>query len=643
MMEKKLAALLTVLVIGFNSWSQNVGIGTGKPDSSAVLDITATSKGLLVPRMSIASINAIPKPARGLLTYDSIANLLMVNIGTPAAPNWQPVAGSGNDSSWGLAGNRGINPATQFLGTTDNQPLRFRVNNIPAGELNPVNGNISLGQHAGEVDSAGFSNIAIGPGALQANTTSANQVAIGDSALLNNTTGTGNTALGSKALQSNTSGLLNTAVGANALTTNSTGSFNTATGASALFANTVGQFNTANGEEALRSNIFGNDNTAVGFQTLFSNTTASSNTAVGFQSLFFNTIGVSNTAIGANALLDNNTGFGNVANGVSALFGNTSGANNVAIGFEALETNSTGSSNIAIGFQSLVNNTTGGGNLAIGESSMLANKTGAFNVAIGNGALSAGVESFNDVAIGAQALSASNGPNNVSNTAVGTSAGSRFNLGSDNTLIGSLADAWGDGATNCTALGAHAQCTKDNQVMLGNIETLSITGFADFSKLSDGRFKKNIKEDVSGIDFIMKLRPVTYQVDVTALNQKMGITPGKHRRSVPNTSEAEQIVHSGFIAQEVEQAAREVGYNFSGVDKPQREGGLYALRYADFVVPLVKAAQEQQQMIDGLNNTRRNLATEVQELKKNDADLQREYEELQHRVERLESAQRSGK
>lgn len=640
-MDKKLPALLIILITSYYSFSQNIGIGTGKPDSSAALDITATNKGLLIPRMNIASINAIPKPARGLLTYDSIANLLMVNLGIPTAPNWQPVAGNNNDGSWGLSGNRGINPATQFIGTTDNQPLRFRVKNNPVGELNPVNGNISWGLHAGEVDSAGFSNIAIGPGALQSNTTSANQVAIGDSALLSNTTGVGNTALGSKTLQSNTSGSLNTAVGANSLATNSTGSFNTATGASALFANTIGQFNTANGEETLTSNISGNNNTAVGFQTLFSNTTASSNTAVGFQSLFFNTIGVSNTAIGANALQENNTGSGNVANGVSALFSNTSGIDNVAIGFEALESNSTGSSNIAIGFQSMVNNTTGLGNLAIGVGSMLANRTGQNNVAIGNGALSASIESFNDVAIGDQALAASNGQNNFSNTAVGTSAGSRFNLGSDNTLIGAFAQAWGDGATNCVALGAQSQCTKDNQVMLGNSSTLSITGFADFSKLSDGRFKKNIKEDVSGIDFIMKLRPITYQVDVTALNQKMGITPGKHRRSVLNTSEAEQVVHSGFIAQEVEKAAKEVGYDFSGVDKPQREGGLYALRYADFVVPLVKAVQEQQQMIDGLQNIHSRLSTAVDELKKSNADQQQDYEDLLKRLEKLESAQRS--
>ncbi|HNU87209.1 MAG TPA: hypothetical protein PKJ94_02925, partial [Ferruginibacter sp.] len=59
----------------------------------------------------------------------------------------------------------------------------------------------------------------------------------------------------------------------------------------------------------------------------------------------------------------------------------------------------------------------------------------------------------------------------------------------------------------------------------------------------------------------------------------------------------EKILYSGFIAQQVEQAAKEAGYDFSGVDKPKNENDLYGLRYAEFVVPLVKAVQEQQSII----------------------------------------------
>ena len=49
---------------------------------------------------------------------------------------------------------------------------------------------------------------------------------------------------------------------------------------------------------------------------------------------------------------------------------------------------------------------------------------------------------------------------------------------------------------------------------------------------------------------------------------------------------------TGFIAQEVEAAAKNIGYDFSGVDAPKNEKDMYGLRYAEIVVPLVKAVQE---------------------------------------------------
>jgi uncharacterized protein YceH (UPF0502 family) len=54
----------------------------------------------------------------------------------------------------------------------------------------------------------------------------------------------------------------------------------------------------------------------------------------------------------------------------------------------------------------------------------------------------------------------------------------------------------------------------------------------------------------------------------------------------------EKQVYSGFIAQDVEKAARSVGYDFSGVDAPENDRNPYGLRYSEFVVPLVKAVQE---------------------------------------------------
>jgi hypothetical protein len=50
---------------------QSVGIGTATPNNSAVLDLTSTSKGLLIPRMTGAQRTAIVTPATGLMVYQT--------------------------------------------------------------------------------------------------------------------------------------------------------------------------------------------------------------------------------------------------------------------------------------------------------------------------------------------------------------------------------------------------------------------------------------------------------------------------------------------------------------------------------------------------------------------------------------------
>lgn len=51
-------------------------------------------------------------------------------------------------------------------------------------------------------------------------------------------------------------------------------------------------------------------------------------------------------------------------------------------------------------------------------------------------------------------------------------------------------------------------------------------------------------------------------------------------------------------AQHMEHAAREPGYDFDGVNAPRNETDHYSISYASFVMPLVKAVQEQQTIIE---------------------------------------------
>lgn len=80
-------------------------------------------------------------------------------------------------------------------------------------------------------------------------------------------------------------------------------------------------------------------------------------------------------------------------------------------------------------------------------------------------------------------------------------------------------------------------------------------------------------------------------------------------------SDIHKIRFSGFLAQDVEEAARSIGYEFSGIDKSGVDnGGLYSLRYSDFTVPLVKAVQEQQTMIEEQKSIIENQNITIKEL-----------------------------
>jgi hypothetical protein len=67
-MKNFIFSLITFSFIGFAS--AQVGIGTNTPENSAVLDLSATDKGILFPRMTTGQRIAIAAPANGLHVFD---------------------------------------------------------------------------------------------------------------------------------------------------------------------------------------------------------------------------------------------------------------------------------------------------------------------------------------------------------------------------------------------------------------------------------------------------------------------------------------------------------------------------------------------------------------------------------------------
>ncbi len=450
------------LVIGILTWDEALAQGVAinndnsTPDASAMLDVKSTTKGLLVPRMTQAQRTAIIAPASGLLVYQT---------DNPAGFYYYGGAGwfrlSLQNEGWSTTGNTGTNPANNFIGTTDNQPLSFRLNNSHAGKFDHIKGNYYIGSGSGYPNTTGQGNIAIGNGTLKSSSDGSGSIAIGDSALYNH-----NELLG--------------------------------------------------------------DAIAIGYKTLFSDISGRGNIAIGSGALNKNISGVYNIAIGANALLSNTSGNANIA--IGGLNENSTASNNTAVGYNVMDANTTGESNSAFGFQALANTTTGSGNTAVGS---MAGYNLQYYV------------------------------NNV--TAIGNSAG--FNT------------------------------TPSNHINIGNTSNTWIGGQVNWGVWSDSRIKKDVQENVPGLSFIMKLKPVTYHLDIHTQNE-MVYARGSDTISWPEKYDIETITQSGFIAQEVEQAARETNYDFSGLVVPKSEEGLYSLRYAEFVIPLVKAVQEQQYLIE---------------------------------------------
>jgi hypothetical protein len=128
----KLRLLIVLFFLFAITAFAQVGIGTASPNASAELDITspANNKGFLIPRMTQAQRNAIVTPATGLLVYQIAASPV---VATDTAPGFYYYDGAiwvqNAGPSWGLVGNTSTT-SSNFLGTTDTQPLIIKTNGV---------------------------------------------------------------------------------------------------------------------------------------------------------------------------------------------------------------------------------------------------------------------------------------------------------------------------------------------------------------------------------------------------------------------------------------------------------------------------------------------------------------------------------
>lgn len=556
-------------------------------------------------------------------------------VGEPEEPDDAATKAYVDTSSlggWSLTGNTGIDPSSQFLGTLDDRPLVFKVNDTERMRLD-ISGSLVFPNSGGSVF--------IGSGAGENDDLADNQnIFIGDSTGYTNTGGSGNVGIGYGVMYANTYGYSNTAVGYQSLYSNTGGDFNTAHGYEALYANTTGGANTSVGYRSLNNNEDGGSNTAIGYRTLHGNTSGSYNTAGGSLALLDNTTGNNNTAFGYRAAQNNTTGTANVAIGNRSLYHATTQDDNIAIGDSALFNNGSGSPghgqgdrNIAIGTEALYKNTLGWGNIGIGIASLHLNTTGLNNTSMGNYSMQSNDDGTSNTAMGVDALRGNQ--TGSSNTAVGSRALTHNETGDYNTAVGALAGPpWlgYEDLVNTGAFGYDAKVYASNTIRIGNGSITQIGGAVGWSNLSDGRFKTNVTPDVPGLDFILKLRPVTFNWDLDALDRFHGRDRDeKGQEETPAMKKArrekQQKVYTGFVAQQVEEAAGSIGFDFSGIRKPANDQSAYNLSYAEFVVPLVKAAQEQQEVISQLEDQ---LEAQEEAIEKQQKQIEKLLDEMEN-------------
>jgi len=308
----------------FKTGFSQVAINTSgnQPDNSAMLDVSSTSKGMLIPRMLESERTSIISPVQGLMVYQTnISEGFYYYDGT----SWLYVGNEENDLWTRDAGNSFTILANSTdnvgIGTfSPNEQLEITENfRIPSTTANTGiifkdgntfihnfgTGNTFVGESAGNLTlSSAYYNTAFGYQCLSGITTGTYNIAIGNQSMKNSTTSAYNVAIGNATMDNNTSASYdNVAIGRVSMRRGlSDNSYNIALGAGAMF----GTDNYTNS----RHNI------SLGFYTMQDINGADYNIIIG---------GFAGRYI-------------------------TTGSNNVIIGYEAGNTNITGGDNIFIGY-----------------------------------------------------------------------------------------------------------------------------------------------------------------------------------------------------------------------------------------------------------------------------------------------------
>ncbi len=108
---------------------------------------------------------------------------------------------------------------------------------------------------------------------------------------------------------------------------------------------------------------------------------------------------------------------------------------------------------------------------------------------------------------------------------------------------------------------------------------------------------KIFQDNVIGLNFIMALKPVTFNFEY----QKFSSFLGEKNADAELLKQKESKTEIGFVAQDIEATCKKLGITASNiVHTPDNDKDNYSIAYQELVVPLVKGMQEQQELIKAM-------------------------------------------
>jgi hypothetical protein len=326
------------------------------------------------------------------------------------------------------------------------------------------------------------------------------------------------------------------------------------------------QPSTVNGLRFGRGNSAIVTNTAFGLNSLISISSGACNTGFGFNTLNNKTSGGCNTAFGAQALAasnnSRNTGIGRLA-GFNV--GGYAGGTHVGAQAGRYADHCT----VTIGFQAGYYSQ----NYAVSVGHRAGVDNGAYTVAVGFKAKESGAP--------------------ANSVFFSSFAGQNATIGANSVLGGHYTGRYSGGATNNVLVGWYSYQifgygSSDQSVLGRGNNTAYNCVFVGWTNVSDCRDKTNIQPLTNlGLNFIRKLNPVKYKWDrrqnyVDECGFEYGVKDGTLKQDK---------VQYGFLAQEIEFAAKTLGENFDAVSYDSFRDH-YTLNYLNLVSSLVKSLQE---------------------------------------------------